>query len=535
MDANASPGRPTLSICLASRNDDYFGDLKYRLALSLDLLCKGLHDLGKLEAAEIIVSDWGSEVPLAGDLELSALARRKVKFLHTPPAIARRIHDDPILPVALALNAAFRRAEGEFISYFDSDTLLTRASLHALFELLEGPTPGFDPRRVVWFANRRRLPINIVKRKPSCLEVEEYLTRNLAYLESETLRNGYGAGAFHLMHRDLLFAMRGFDERMRWWGWWDTDLALRCNQRMPTLELSNFGVLAVHQEHFVRQHDDAAARRFNRPHCNPKFALNDENWGLVQEPLAFMQGEADELPEDSDRTSRVGTVEPWPMTRAEFLAQLEAPLAPDRIQPVLRFVEKVMRVDPREWNALKALAWYAASQGVITYLEVGLRLPEAMCTVRHNAPGAELHGLHAFVDRGPGPEANDPLAACNYFETDAFLCIDRLRCVGPPMGYMRFTGGDPGEAVASLCAGVGGRFAYDLALLRCGPSSPYLPEHSVQLARFVRPGGMIVVFGENSGAFQEHFNALAVALPAFSKCIYQDGQTGVLLAATLHR
>jgi hypothetical protein len=527
--------RPILSFCYHSRNDDYFGDLKHRLKLSLDLLCKGLSDLGRLDATEIIVSDWGSEVPLARELALSPAARSKVKFLYVPPVLAKRTHDDPIFPATLALNAAFRRAAGEFISTLDSDILLTRASLRALFNVLEDPPLGLDPRRVLWFANRRRLPVPIVSRKPSPLEIEEYLERNVAYLESETLRNGYGAGAFYLMHRDLAFAVRAFDERMRWWGWSDTDIALRCNQHYPTLELSNFGVLAVHQEHggYDRQHHDSSGRKYNLPDCNPRFVVNDENWGLARETLSFMQAEVEEDPAPADRTSRTGTIEVWSMTRAEFAREIESPANEARIQPILPVIQKFMRLDGRELNALRCLAWYAATQGVMTFVELGLQLPQAMCAVRHNSPGAELHGLHCFFNRGPGPEANQPTEVCNYFDTCAFLCIAALRRIGPPFGFVRFTGGNPDKAVSSLCNSSAGRFAYDLALVRCGASSPYRPEQSVELGRYVRPGGMIVVYGEDSAAFQQHFGALAVANPAFSKCVFQDGQTGVLLAASL--
>ncbi len=102
-----------------------------------------------------------------------------------------------------------------------------------------------------------------------------------------------------------------------------------------------------------------------------------------------------------------------------------------------------------------------------------------------------------------------------------------------PFAYLRWTGGDPTRAIANLSKSAAGRFAYDLALIRCGPTIPYGPEQAVELSRFLRPGGMIVVLGEDPAAFQQTIAALAQAHPKFMAGAFQDGITGFLLAATL--
>ena len=64
---------------------------------------------------EIIVSDWGSEIPFSEVLNLVTEAKDRVKFVHVPPDIAKIEQKDSKFPEVLALNAAARRTSGDYI------------------------------------------------------------------------------------------------------------------------------------------------------------------------------------------------------------------------------------------------------------------------------------------------------------------------------------------------------------------------------------------------------------------------------------
>ena len=59
-----------LSLILCSRNDSYMGNSRWRLEVTLNLALINAKRANFLEDLEIIVSDWGSEIPLRDVLQL---------------------------------------------------------------------------------------------------------------------------------------------------------------------------------------------------------------------------------------------------------------------------------------------------------------------------------------------------------------------------------------------------------------------------------------------------------------------------------
>ena len=62
-------------------------------------------------------------------LHLSPAAARIVSFLAIPPALARELQQDSPFPEVLAVNAAARRANGQYIGRIDQDTLVGKRFL----------------------------------------------------------------------------------------------------------------------------------------------------------------------------------------------------------------------------------------------------------------------------------------------------------------------------------------------------------------------------------------------------------------------
>ena len=122
----------TLTLILCSRNDSYMGNSRWRLETSINLALLNAHKAGFLDQLKIIVSDWGSEIPLRDVLQLVPEAVGRVKFVHTPEDIAIIEQKDSKFPEVIALNAAARRASGEYIGRIDNDTVVGAEFLKTL-------------------------------------------------------------------------------------------------------------------------------------------------------------------------------------------------------------------------------------------------------------------------------------------------------------------------------------------------------------------------------------------------------------------
>ena len=70
-----------ISLILCFRNDSYMGNSRWRLETSINLALLNAKDANFLDKLEIIVSDWGSEVPLSEVLNLVSEAKDSVMFV----------------------------------------------------------------------------------------------------------------------------------------------------------------------------------------------------------------------------------------------------------------------------------------------------------------------------------------------------------------------------------------------------------------------------------------------------------------------
>ena len=102
------------------------GNSRWRLETSINLALLNAKKIGLLDDIEIIVTDWGSEVPLSSVLSLINEAERRVKFINIPTKIAEKEQKDSKFPEVIALNVAARRATGDYIGRIDNDTIVGR-------------------------------------------------------------------------------------------------------------------------------------------------------------------------------------------------------------------------------------------------------------------------------------------------------------------------------------------------------------------------------------------------------------------------
>jgi hypothetical protein len=153
---------PLILLILCSRNDSYMGNSRWRLETSINLALQNAKDANFLDKLEVVVSDWGSEIPLSNVLNLVSEAKGRVKFIHVPPNIAKVEQKDSKFLEVIAMNAAARRASGEYIGRIDNDTVVG-AVFFRKFEQLEknNPTDELDLADSFIFVERKSVPYRI--------------------------------------------------------------------------------------------------------------------------------------------------------------------------------------------------------------------------------------------------------------------------------------------------------------------------------------------------------------------------------------
>ncbi len=130
------PANPYISFVLYSRNDDYGGDLVFKLERSLNFLIAQLTDHAL--DAEIIVVEWNppTDQPLLrGVLRLEQSTRVQVRFIVVPPRYHRRLrlwNQFPGSAGTLATNVGIRRARGQFIVSRASDVFYSEPLMEFL-------------------------------------------------------------------------------------------------------------------------------------------------------------------------------------------------------------------------------------------------------------------------------------------------------------------------------------------------------------------------------------------------------------------
>jgi SAM-dependent methyltransferase len=283
---------PVLSLILCSGNDQCTGNPRWRLQTSLNYLAQNVHELGREEEVEIIVADWGSEVPLHTLLQLSPVAAKMVSFVVIPPALARELRKDSPFSEVHALNAAARRVNGQYIGRIDHDTLVGKQFLNTFFELYEGTRALDVPlNSALLFANRRRIPQRFADRCLSFWAVNQFLRwfgrflRVENHLKKDSSFFDCSYAGIWLLHRDLWDECGGYDERLINSNEIESDMAARL---MGKYKMTNLGKLVdydfYHLSHFDHQkwHTEDPCYTSGASHPNGK------DWGLILYPLEML-------------------------------------------------------------------------------------------------------------------------------------------------------------------------------------------------------------------------------------------------------
>jgi hypothetical protein len=268
------------------------GDSVWRLETALNHLGEQVHAQHLEREVEVVVADWGSEPELRDVLELNPAASRLTRFLHVPRELALELQQDSPFPEVLALNAAARRAKGEYIGRIDQDTLVGARFLREFFEI-RGDERRLDVpmASALLFSGRRDIPYRFAVRRPPLWAVGQFVERRGAALQVES---AHAPGPFYLKgvgiwlaHRRLWHECGGYDERMIYMNNMEANMIQRLMKRYPIVDL---GSIVAHDFYHLEHYNPRAPRKssahrkvnpllpFSAPErVNP----NGEAWGLA--------------------------------------------------------------------------------------------------------------------------------------------------------------------------------------------------------------------------------------------------------------
>jgi hypothetical protein len=296
--------KPVLSLILCSRNDQYMGNSLWRLQTTLNYTAQNVSELGRESDVEIIITDWGSKIPLREALELTPAAARITSFIFIPPQVALVEQKDSPFPEVLALNAAVRRSNGQYIGRIDQDTLVGKRFLSMFFKLHEGTLQlGVPLTSALLFAGRRSIPYRIAVGCPPLWAVERFIHYIGRFL---TVERALPTEPFYvtyvgvwLLHRDLWNECGGYDEQ--WIYMFDMEMEMIARLRQKKYDMINLGMLGDYDFYHLDHYDPQKPRSpvvMNRK-LNPKidmnlpsdylsFHPNNEDWGLIKYPLEIV-------------------------------------------------------------------------------------------------------------------------------------------------------------------------------------------------------------------------------------------------------
>jgi glycosyltransferase involved in cell wall biosynthesis len=271
------------------------GNFDFRLATSINKFSQNIFQLNAEKDVEIVLVDWGSEIPLTEVLKLTDDSRSLLRIIQVSPDIAAKYNKDSPYSCVHPVNAGIRNADGQYILFCDADTYTPLETMKNLLALVKnGSINNIPLRQVFLMGSRYHIPKSFHISSPSLEEIDRFIKDNFDNLvhDKVDIVNFLGTATAYLFTCDMLFECRGYDERLIYWGWWDIDLFYRLKRKYNAFDFEDFNIPFFHLEHYSdsrhRNMEAENPRRLNVSKMPESFAPNDENWGLENEKLEII-------------------------------------------------------------------------------------------------------------------------------------------------------------------------------------------------------------------------------------------------------
>ena len=518
-----------LSFCIAAKDDDYMLDFRYRITTTINHLARSIKNLGQQDQVEILVTDWGSHVPMAQTLELSPEAAEVCRFIYvSPKVICDTQEGKDFFHTSRALNVALRRANGKFIIVYAADTLIQEHSLAQLFRLLKRQIQlPVNVERSYFMVPRFQVPWQFLERRPDLEEWDRYL---LLFAKSKPLESGsnfsfFGSAGALMMHRFMWSESRGFDESQTGWGWIDNDLGLRVSENHLWLSLTALGVILYHMGHtpHTGRRRSALSKGRNPFRFNAVLQVNDKDWGIGSYELEIQApqiGGSSELLACESGQHEPASIESWPQSCKEIVSELENGQLTKNVK--LMVMSCLCRdlcwvLHREEINALFFLSWYSHNHYPRRYLEFSCESSGAVAVVAA-CPSVEIYKVGHWEGIGPNDSPDETLDVLDAFE----FC-----------GHVRFVNGAVGTAIQRLKDSFVGHFGFDLMLVGGKMVDKVADDQVCRLISYLSPGGALILRYSSTNDFVRLWQKIRKNYSQYTYFQCADQKTGMVLATKL--
>jgi hypothetical protein len=136
-----------LSIILCSKNDTYCGDPVQKLNNVLHYISIFSKLLIKSIDFEVVISDWGSSLPLSNLDSLNSHDIDNLKFIHSDKSFCDPLNNDSDFSQPHALNITLKESSGDFFLKIDQDTIVGPSFFHWISNTQRLPSLAFSASR----------------------------------------------------------------------------------------------------------------------------------------------------------------------------------------------------------------------------------------------------------------------------------------------------------------------------------------------------------------------------------------------------
>ena len=272
-----------LSIVSRGRNDNYGNLYKEKVQFNINKHISNFTRLGLTpEDIEIVFSDWGTP-PFSAEPLYYALSNINkkgfVRFILVPKDVTDYYDpEETHFSFVHSINSSAVRAKGVFVLHIDFDAFFPYESFKNLWEYIN----KYDQNlKIHHYFNRINVHDweNILDKDINIYEMDD-LEKIPEVKPKMDRRTFEGAAAGLMMTKEAWNLTGGYDERMIYWGFQDTDLFLRlCDANYIPQILED--VPTYHFEHgrIMCSKSNNISMMSRKPKTiNP----NGENWGLKQ-------------------------------------------------------------------------------------------------------------------------------------------------------------------------------------------------------------------------------------------------------------
>jgi hypothetical protein len=517
---NSMVATKLLSIVLCGKNDNYLGNFIYRITTCLNYLSQNIKAIGRENDIEILVTDWGSDIPLSNALFLSKECSEITRFIYVPPNICAIFNTDgQSFNAHSSMNTAIRRSLGMYIMFMPADVLIPSISIQNLLMLLEGDLDScFPPSKAMLNIGRKRIPWQVVSKEPTPHELERYIQLHNRHMIYENdfpgLIGGYGA---MILHRDIWYECDGLIEDRAGHGYTDVELGLRISQRYPCIDLGCFGICVYDME----QKTDlwSKVKELEPPRIRRSINLDNRDWGLANYKFEIQKSSLNkEASCESSSTS--------PAKKMFFAT--DKLLTFDQVRKFLKMRGNLLNIwwkkdevklvrHSSEWAALNALAWYTLNFLPMKYLEFDVHQGYTVSVASSINKGLEIYAIDEW-DRSD----NDPDKHPIWFPS-SLLHANNFQ------GYIRFVTGDKFTALERLKESFIGNMLFDLILFRCDMFGHASLDQIDMLEGHISDNGGLIITAIDPSLFADALQYATKKYPSYLRIDCCEYNTAIFL------